>query len=135
MDVERDETCFADADPLLLEEVALDRGADRIMNRDPATQAAGLADHALPRQSVARFARLERGTGHARTTGDARELRDLTVRRDAAFGNLANDGVDAAVERFDVPVHGLMLQKLIRDEHAVLDLHRDEVTGRRLANR
>jgi len=36
----------------VLEDLALQRRADRIVNRDPAAQLAGLADHSLPRQLV-----------------------------------------------------------------------------------
>jgi len=42
----------------LLEKIALNGGADRIVNRDPAAQLSGLADHALPRQPIGGLARL-----------------------------------------------------------------------------
>jgi hypothetical protein len=48
--IELDEAGVPDGDALLLEQLALDGGADRVVNRDPAAQLARLADHALPRQ-------------------------------------------------------------------------------------
>jgi hypothetical protein len=86
----------------LLEQVALDRGADRIVNRDAAAQLARFADHALPRQLIGRLARLHRGARDACTAGNAGELGDLAIRGDGAFGNLADDLIDAPIQRAKV---------------------------------
>ena len=74
----------------------MDRRADRIVDRDPAAQPTGFADHALPRQVVARLARLECGRGDASAVRDPRELGDLRVGRDPALGDRADHDVDPA---------------------------------------
>jgi hypothetical protein len=50
--IERDQPGVADHDAFVPEQLALDRGADWIVNRDPAAILAGFADHALPRQPI-----------------------------------------------------------------------------------
>jgi hypothetical protein len=90
---EIDEALVADLDAFALEELALERGADRIVDRDAAARLARLADHALPRQ-----ARLDlhRRAADASAVRDARHLGHLAVGRDAATWDPADDGVDRA---------------------------------------
>lgn len=84
--MERHQAGVTDRDALLAKQLTLDRRAHGIVDRDAAAQLAGLADHALPRQLISRFAGLERCRGDPRTARDPRELGDLTVGRDAPFG-------------------------------------------------
>jgi len=72
------------------------------VNRDLAAGLARLADDPLPRQLVGRLADLQRGPGDAPAAGDAGQLGDLTVGRDAAARDLADDGIDPPVERTNV---------------------------------
>jgi hypothetical protein len=68
------------------------------VNRDPAAQLSGFSDHALPWQLIARLACLERCSGDARAAGNAGELGDLAVRCYLAARDLADDGMDAAIQ-------------------------------------
>ena len=68
------------------------------MDRDPAAQLAGLADHALPRQPITGLGDLHGRAGDAAAAGDAGELGDLAVGRDASARNLAHHGVDPPVQ-------------------------------------
>jgi hypothetical protein len=68
------------------------------VNCDPAAQLSGFSDHALPRQPVCRLARLQRRGRNARAARDARELGDLSVRSDAPLRNLADDGMNPAIQ-------------------------------------
>jgi len=72
------------------------------VDRDPAAQPAGLADHALPRQLIGGLARLERGRGDPRATGDPGELGDLAVGRDAPARDLADHCLDRAEQALEV---------------------------------
>jgi hypothetical protein len=72
------------------------------VDRDPAAPLAGLADHALPRQPIARLARLHRGARDARATGDAGELGDLTVGRDPAHRDPPDHDMDPPEQRLEV---------------------------------
>jgi hypothetical protein len=72
------------------------------VDRDAAAGLAGLAEDALPRDAVGAARGLHGGAGDARAAGDAGELGDLAVGRDAAGGDAAHDAVDLAVQAADV---------------------------------
>jgi molybdopterin synthase catalytic subunit len=91
---------------LALEERALHRRADRIVDRDAPAQLARFADHALPRQPVLGAARLQRRGGDARAARDAGELGDLAVRRDRTARDPADDLVNPAIEVAHLRIHG-----------------------------
>src|SRR5262249_54166469 len=86
-----DQAAVGDLDAFLLEQLALDGGADRVVDLDAGPRGAALADHALPGQAVA----LPHGrAGDAGAPGKPGELRDLAVGRDPAARDAAHDLVD-----------------------------------------
>ncbi|HEU4610515.1 MAG TPA: hypothetical protein VFS15_00505 [Kofleriaceae bacterium] len=97
-DIEGHEPRVADRDALVLEQLPLHRRTDRIVDRDPAAQLAGFADHPLPGQPVGRLARLQGRARDPRTTGNTCELGDLAIRRHASLRDLAHDLVDTPVQ-------------------------------------
>jgi hypothetical protein len=72
------------------------------VDRDPRARPAGLAEDALPRDGVGPRRRLHGRPGDARAAGDAGELGDLAVGRDAAGRDAADDAVDRPVQAADV---------------------------------
>jgi molybdopterin converting factor subunit 1 len=118
---------------LVLEQVALHRGADRIVNRDPPAHPARFADHALPRQPMLRAARLQRSRRDARAAWQARQLGDLAVGRDRPARNPPDDRIDPTIQVAHVRIHGATLmpvrirvlyfavfrERLARDEEVI----------------
>ena len=72
----------------------MNRGTDRIEDRDPTACPARFADHTLPwKIEPARVAAFQRGRRDPRTTGKPGELGDPPVGRDRARWNRANHRV------------------------------------------
>jgi hypothetical protein len=95
-------TGLGHADLLVLEELALDRGADRVEDRDPGAGLPGLAEDALPRDAIGRLRGSHRGPGDPGAARDPGELGDLAIRRDPAAWNAAHHRIDRAVQPPDV---------------------------------
>lgn len=98
MGVEGDQAALPHPYALALEQLALHGRAHGIVDGDPATERAGLADHALPRQLVGGPARLHRGACHPRAAREAREGGDLPVGRHRAARDRPDHGVDPPVQ-------------------------------------